>query len=81
MRGVLVVAIHYQCRHCQAKVGTIEQSVDAERLGFDMLTSVERAEMVSYLDNGDILVKVICDDCHEALLRNPDLYEVDHVVQ
>ncbi|WP_062051232.1 anti-sigma-F factor Fin family protein [Bacillus sp. JCM 19034] len=75
------MAIHYQCRHCQAKVGTIEESIDAQRLGFNTLTSHERTEMVSYLDNGDIHVKVICDDCHEALLRNPDLYEVDHVIQ
>ncbi|GAE31749.1 anti-sigma-F factor Fin family protein [Halalkalibacter sp. AB-rgal2] len=75
------MAIHYQCRHCHAKVGTIEHSIHANVLGFDMLTSTERTEMVSYLENGDIHVKVICEDCHEALIRNPDLHEVDIVVQ
>ncbi|ARK28449.1 anti-sigma-F factor Fin family protein [Halalkalibacter krulwichiae] len=75
------MAIHYQCRHCKMKIGEIEQHQDAISLGFDQLTSQERTDMLTYDSNGDIHVDAICEDCHEALVRNPDLYEIDNVIQ
>jgi len=75
------LAIHYQCRHCKTKLGEIDQQVESNALGFDQLSSSERTDMVTYASNGDIHVEAICEDCHEALMRNPDLYELDHVIQ
>ncbi|GAE36570.1 anti-sigma-F factor Fin family protein [Halalkalibacter akibai] len=75
------MAIHYQCRHCKTKLGEIDQQVESNALGFDQLSSSERTDMVTYASNGDIHVEAICEDCHEALMRNPDLYELDHVIQ
>ncbi|MFC0472886.1 anti-sigma-F factor Fin family protein [Halalkalibacter kiskunsagensis] len=75
------MAIHYQCRHCKTKLGSIEQEMHSETLGFTQLTSRERANMLSYNENGDIHVQAICEDCHEALARTPELYELDNLIQ
>ncbi|MDT8862648.1 anti-sigma-F factor Fin family protein [Alkalihalobacillus sp. MEB130] len=75
------MAIHYYCRHCKTNMGAIDQQMKSESLGFDHLTNEERTEMVSYQSNGDLHVNAICEDCHEALSRNPDLYQLDHLIQ
>ena len=75
------MAIHYECRHCRTKLGAIEQQVGSESLGFNHLTSSERTDMLTYDANGDIHVNVICEDCHEALTRNPDFYALDKIIQ
>ncbi|WP_332697251.1 anti-sigma-F factor Fin family protein [Halalkalibacter lacteus] len=76
------MVIHYQCRHCKTKLGSLEQQqAHSESLGFNQLTSLERENMLSYNENGDIQVHSICEDCHEALTRNPDLYQLDNLIQ
>ncbi len=76
------MAIYYYCRHCQVQVGTIEQSIiSASELGFDHLTGEERKEMIDYDGNGNVYVKVICEDCQEALERNPDLHQYENIIQ
>ncbi|MDY7220571.1 anti-sigma-F factor Fin family protein [Halalkalibacterium halodurans] len=71
------MTIHYQCRHCQTKVGQLEGRHTSEQLGLHHLTEEERASMVTYNDSGDMTIHVICEDCHEAYIRNPNLYELD----
>lgn len=73
--------VHYRCRHCDKDLGVITENVEAEMLGFHHLTDAERVDMITYQEDGMILVKVICEDCHEALMRNPSMYEVDHLIQ
>ncbi|MGM0838768.1 MAG: anti-sigma-F factor Fin [Bacillota bacterium] len=76
------MAIHYNCRHCGHRVGTIEnRSVYTEHLGFHQLTDSERQEMIAYQQNGDIHVKTICEDCQEALERNPAWHETESFIQ
>jgi hypothetical protein len=76
------MALHYYCRHCGTKVGTINRmSIYSEQLGFHHLTDEERLEMISYLPNGDIQVKTICEDCQEALERNPEYYLYEKFIQ
>ncbi|GAE27712.1 hypothetical protein JCM9140_3868 [Halalkalibacter wakoensis JCM 9140] len=75
------MAIHYYCRHCKTDLGAINQEVQSQSLGFDHLTHSERTEMVSYEENGDMSVHAICEDCHEALTRNPELHQLDHLIQ
>ncbi|WP_223703311.1 anti-sigma-F factor Fin [Sutcliffiella deserti] len=76
------MAIHYNCRHCGYKVGTIDAtSVFTEQLGFHQLTDKERQEMIAYKPNGDIHVKTICEDCQEALDRNPAWHESESFIQ
>ncbi len=73
--------IHYHCRHCSTQMGTIDNiSLETEQLGFHKLTDEERQEMVSYDSNGDIHIQAICEDCHEALQRNPDLHQYDYLI-
>ncbi|MRX72958.1 DUF2757 family protein [Bacillus lacus] len=70
------MALHYHCRHCGVKVGTLQQSaVHSEELGLHQLSPQERQEMVSYSDDGHIHIQTICEDCQEALERNPDLHQ------
>ena len=75
------MSIHYHCRHCSVKIGTLDQSlVETERLGLHTLNDEERQEMVTYASNGDIQIKTICEDCQESLLRNPDYYQNDFII-
>lgn len=75
------MTVHYYCRHCQTGMGTIEESgLHASELGIHKLTEEERQEMVTYQNNGDIHIRAICEDCHEALSRNPDLHQYDHLI-
>ncbi|WP_313802512.1 anti-sigma-F factor Fin family protein [Cytobacillus sp.] len=76
------MAIHYHCRHCGVKIGTIENTaINTDSLGFHLLNHSERQEMISYDQSGDLQVKAICEDCHELLVRNPDYYEHDFLIQ
>jgi hypothetical protein len=76
------VAIHYNCRHCGHSVGTVDaKSIYTEQLGFHILTGEERQEMIAYQQNGDIHVKTICEDCQEALERNPAWHETESFIQ
>ncbi|MBS2967270.1 MULTISPECIES: anti-sigma-F factor Fin family protein [Metabacillus] len=73
---------HYYCRHCGTKVGTLEnEAIHSGELGFHYLTSEERQEMIRYMANGDIEVKTICEDCQEALDRNPAFHQVEKFIQ
>lgn len=75
------MALHYYCRHCGTKLGTIEQqTIQTEQLGFHQLNDVERQEMIVYDSKGDIQVKSICEDCYESLQRNPELYQNDYII-
>ncbi|MDX8363138.1 MULTISPECIES: anti-sigma-F factor Fin family protein [Bacillaceae] len=76
------MSLHYYCRHCGIKVGSIERvSLYTESLGFQLLSDQERQEMLSYEDNGDIKVLTICEDCQEALNRNPDFHLYETFIQ
>lgn len=76
------MAIHYNCRHCGTKIGTIERaSVTSASLGLDKLTEQERMDMVSYDSAGDIHITSICEDCQEALERNPDYHQFGFLIQ
>lgn len=76
------MSIRYNCRHCGVAVGKIDQkSVDINRLGFQLLNSEERMDMIQYQDNGDIEINTICEDCQEALERNPELHSLQTFLQ
>jgi hypothetical protein len=75
------VAIHYHCRHCGTQIGSIEQSyIQSETLGLHKLTNEERQEMVAYDESGNMLISAICEDCQEALERNPDFHQYDFLI-
>ncbi|MFN2748236.1 MULTISPECIES: anti-sigma-F factor Fin family protein [Bacillus] len=76
------MALHYYCRHCGVKVGSLDHSyVNSAQLGFDHLTNEERNDMISYKDNGDLHIRTICEDCQEALERNPDYHQYQSFIQ
>lgn len=76
------MALHYYCRHCGVKVGSLDESaVQSEALGFHHLTNEERNDMISYRENGDLHVQTICEDCQEALERNPDYHQYYTFIQ
>ena len=75
------MAIHYHCRHCGTNLGSIEQaSIQSETLGIHKLTNLERQEMVAYDPSGDIHITSICEDCQEALERNPEYHQYDFLI-
>lgn len=75
------MAIHYHCRHCGVKLGTIDSHVvETERLGFDKLNDEERQDMISYDGIGNLNIKSICEDCQESLQKNPEYYQNDYLI-
>lgn len=75
------MAIHYHCRHCGTSLGSIEQSsIHSETLGLHKLTQQERQEMVAYDSSGNIQISAICEDCQEALERNPEYHQYDFLI-
>ncbi|MGG5254545.1 anti-sigma-F factor Fin family protein [Neobacillus sp. SM06] len=76
------MAIHYHCRHCGTKLGSVDKiSIHSESLGLHKLTEQERNEMVTYGQDGDIHISSICEDCQEALERNPEYHQMDYLIQ
>jgi hypothetical protein len=76
-KGGNVMAVRYYCRHCGTHVGNLDQKeMSYNRLGFNNLSLDERMEMLNFDNNGDLQVKVICEDCQEALERNPDYHSL-----
>ncbi|BAO93213.1 hypothetical protein Bateq7PJ16_0059 [Bacillus subtilis] len=55
--------------------------VSTDSLGFQHLTNEERNDMISYKENGDVHVLTICEDCQEALDRNPHYHEYHTFIQ
>ena len=74
------MTIRYKCRHCQIDLGEINEPVSEEMLGLTLLTSEERKEMIAYEANGDMTIFAICENCHEALLKNHDFSEFDQII-
>lgn len=80
-QGGCIMLVHYYCRHCSARIGTVEgSSLSEEQLGIHSLSETEKQEMVSYGMNGDIHIQAICEDCHSAFEKNPDLHQYDHFI-
>lgn len=76
------MAIHYHCRHCGINIGTIDRfPITSESLGLNILTHEDRKEMITYQTNGDMVIKTICEDCQEALERNPDFHQYEQFIQ
>ncbi|KAA0543712.1 anti-sigma-F factor Fin family protein [Bacillus sp. BGMRC 2118] len=76
------MSIHYNCRHCGVTIGSIDRmSIHSEELGFHQLNDEERLDMINYQENGEIHVKSICEDCQEALDRNPHYHENQTFIQ
>ncbi|PYZ95429.1 peptide ABC transporter permease [Alteribacter lacisalsi] len=72
------MAIHYQCRHCQQRLGSISERVaDTEQLGFDKLTEDERNDMIECDSRGDLHVTTICENCEQTLADHPDYHEYE----
>lgn len=75
------MSMHYYCRHCGTKIGSLDQmNVHSESLGFHKLTEEERHDMIKYESNGDIHIRSICEDCQESLERNPNYHENDYLI-
>ncbi|MGP7819510.1 anti-sigma-F factor Fin family protein [Niallia sp. 01092] len=75
------MAIHYHCRHCGVKIGTIDsKTVETNQLGLHVLTEEDRSEMITYSTNGEVFIKSICEDCQESLMKNPHYYENNYLL-
>jgi hypothetical protein len=69
------MVVQYFCRRCGTDIGRIDhKEMSYSRLGFNNLSLEERMEMLHYETNGDLHVKVICEDCQESLERYPDYH-------
>ena len=76
------MSIIYSCKHCGNVVGQLDQQViDTEVLGWNELTAEDRKEMIQYQNNGDISIRIICEDCQESLEKNPNYHELDYFIQ
>ncbi|WP_100011839.1 anti-sigma-F factor Fin [Lentibacillus sediminis] len=76
------MSLIYTCRHCGHEIGKLDEPViDTSMLGFDQLSSEDREQMIQYLENGDMEIQIICEDCQETLKSNPQYHELDFFIQ
>lgn len=74
--------IKYVCKFCGQILGEVDYKDFYEcNLGFDFLTLIERENIITYESNGDLLVKIICEYCEEALEKNPELFLISNPLQ
>jgi hypothetical protein len=79
--GGTELAIHYHCRHCGQKLGSLNDlTLDYEPLGLHTLNQEEKNDMVHHHSSGDVYVQSICEDCQESLERNPDFHQYDYLI-
>ncbi|WP_047154280.1 anti-sigma-F factor Fin [Aneurinibacillus tyrosinisolvens] len=68
------MAIKYVCPHCGTQHAAIDTNmVTEDTLGLGSLTPEERANIISYEENGDTVASVTCEYCSEAIYRHPEL--------
>lgn len=74
--------IIYKCRHCEQNIGTLRtDEVSFDQLGWERLTVEERTEMIQTSANGDVEIRVICENCETTLKENPNYHELDFFIQ
>lgn len=74
--------IRYYCRHCNMEMGEVDaDSIESKSLGFHVLNEEERLDMIKYDSDGTIIVTSICEDCQEALDRNPEYHSLQNFIQ
>ncbi|AST95560.1 YabK [Niallia circulans] len=74
------MAVYYGCRHCGQTIGVVFENATEADLGFHELNEMEKDELLTYSENGDIHVKAICEDCYTALSDNPQLYSYPYFI-
>lgn len=76
------MAIVYKCKHCKHIIGQLEQQiVSTSMLGWDRLSTQDKAKMIQYKENGDVHVQTICENCEDSLGQHPTYYELDYFLQ
>ncbi|GBF11400.1 MULTISPECIES: anti-sigma-F factor Fin [Tepidibacillus] len=74
--------IQYVCKHCGQHLGSIDDRMfSEEELGLHSLTPSEREGIITYEQNGDKTVQVICEYCQEALELHPELLLISNPLQ
>ncbi len=65
----------YLCKYCNSVLGRLDtRAITVENLGFSILTSEERADMMNVDESMQITyVKTVCEYCETALRNNPEL--------
>lgn len=74
--------VKYVCPHCNVALGELEaESFDEARLGFHFLTLEERKDIITYNLEGDMVIRISCDYCQDAVMNNPELALVKNPLQ
>lgn len=80
--GGSLMSITYVCPHCKMTIGHIESRfVSEEKLGFHSLTLEERKDIITYNQKGDLVVRISCDYCQDAVSHNPELALIKNPLQ
>lgn len=76
------MSIKYVCKYCKTNMGEIHSDQVSEmQLGFHSLTPEERKDIIAYNPNGEIMVNITCDHCHEIFVSHPELALLSNPLQ
>lgn len=65
--------VEYVCRFCSSSLGKLNNSVySEEELGLDQLTAEEREDIIIHDTNGQMQVRVVCENCEQILNHYPE---------
>lgn len=74
--------IRYVCKYCGQELGILNNyEIHNFKLGLENLTTSERESIITYEMNGDIVVKIVCEFCEDALNKNPELLLISNPLQ
>lgn len=74
--------LKYVCKYCGKNIGEVDPArVTEEQLGLHALTPIERQDIITYDLNGDMVAKIVCEYCQEALEKNPELSLISSPLQ
>lgn len=77
-----MMSFRYVCRCCGMKIVEFDQSMVTEvQLGLDALTPEERHHIIAKEQNGDTVIRIVCDYCRDAFNEHPELSLVGSPLQ
>jgi len=76
------MSFRYVCRCCGMRIAEFDETqVTEAQLGLHSLTPEERELIISKEQDGDTVVRVLCDYCRDALNQHPELSLVGNPLQ
>nr|WP_289038351.1 anti-sigma-F factor Fin [uncultured Allobacillus sp.] len=74
------MAIKMTCRHCGESMGELKEHPRVLDLLNQELSAEESNHMMKENQQGDLMLRLVCETCEDTLTHNPSLFENDNFI-